>query len=548
MFSSALQTIVAGLHGLPPDTRRVDWESVHGLAEAHGVTALLHAAWHGSGDVPEAVLTSWAHVRHLNALRGIRACRQRDMLVHDLRQRGISCLVLKGAALAQIWYQDLSLRPFLDIDLWLPQRDADVAREVLVAAGYGELTDGSPHHGLPLHRRDLPCAVELHRDLTALPLRVAPDFAEFAARSMAIESTDIRILGPEDALFHLCLHLVQHLGRAHGWRLRDLYDIRCHLERFAIDWPAFQALIEAHESRRLCAAVLGLAHLVVGADVPVERIEGTAALELLHMPIPGTLHHRRRADFLAAALRGDVRRTTSIVHAAASEWVGAERGIVPPGEASMSRPRAIPTLRDWHSIYRRLRQWAPEVSVWHEPERLMLTLLDDSSAPTGARPAAIPAALRSPLLVVLLLGACMVLGRMVRVFRVTGRSMEPTLHPGRRLVVDLLSYRFRCPRRGEIVLLAGGAGRPDLGVKRIVGLPGELIEMRSGRVYVDGMRLRDDHPLVRNRARVRSLRLGPGQYFVLGDNRPVSVDSRRWGPIPERVIVGRVRNARAKQR
>ncbi len=122
---------------------------------------------------------------------------------------------------------------------------------------------------------------------------------------------------------------------------------------------------------------------------------------------------------------------------------------------------------------------------------------------------------------------------------VYGQSMEPNLHPNQRLIVDKLSYRLHAPQRNDIVVV----DLPEMDemlVKRIVALPGETVEVRSGTVYVNGTAMPEpyDHDLTAYD--MAPLTLGPLAYFVMGDNRGNSNDSRSFGPITRDEIVGRV--------
>jgi signal peptidase I len=146
-------------------------------------------------------------------------------------------------------------------------------------------------------------------------------------------------------------------------------------------------------------------------------------------------------------------------------------------------------------------------------------------------------------------------------YRIPSPSMEPTLHcakpvahcQGRfsdRVVADRLAYRFGDPERGQIVVFNAplGAERCELGagdsvfVKRIVGLPGELISEREGTIFVDGKRLIEPYvdPSLRGGHDGKWPRVAPGHYFVLGDNRIHSCDSRTWGTVPRYDLIGPV--------
>jgi signal peptidase I len=141
-----------------------------------------------------------------------------------------------------------------------------------------------------------------------------------------------------------------------------------------------------------------------------------------------------------------------------------------------------------------------------------------------------------------------------QMFYIPSGSMVPTLQIGDRIVVDKLSYHLHGVHRGDIVVFARppleSAAYADL-VKRVIGLPGDTISSIDGRVYLDGAPL--DEPWLPNPYPVSSPSPMPdafslshpytvpaGEYYVMGDNRTNSEDSRYFGPIPEQLIVGKM--------
>lgn len=123
---------------------------------------------------------------------------------------------------------------------------------------------------------------------------------------------------------------------------------------------------------------------------------------------------------------------------------------------------------------------------------------------------------------------------------VYGRSMEPNLEERQRLIVDKFTYRFiHAPRRNDIIVIK----LPDMDellVKRIVGLPYETIEITNGIVYINGLPVDEPFPHDPYPQSMVERHLGPLEYFVLGDNRGNSNDSRSFGPIKRENIKGRV--------
>lgn len=129
-------------------------------------------------------------------------------------------------------------------------------------------------------------------------------------------------------------------------------------------------------------------------------------------------------------------------------------------------------------------------------------------------------------------------------FIVNGSSMDSTFLDGEYLIVDELSHRFREPERGDVLIFKYPEDPSKYFIKRLIGLPGETIDIKSDTVTVInkehplGMVL--DEPYIHSRSLGNDrVTLGPDEYFVMGDNRLVSSDSRVWGPLPKSDLVGR---------
>jgi len=130
-------------------------------------------------------------------------------------------------------------------------------------------------------------------------------------------------------------------------------------------------------------------------------------------------------------------------------------------------------------------------------------------------------------------------------FFVKFSSMEPNFHNGDYLIVDELSYRFRSPERGEVIVFHYPLNPKELFIKRVIGLPEEAIKIKDGDVFVgdgeDGKILEENYLPENNFTPGNiTLALKSDEYFVLGDNREHSSDSRMWGPIKESSIIGKV--------
>ena len=126
-------------------------------------------------------------------------------------------------------------------------------------------------------------------------------------------------------------------------------------------------------------------------------------------------------------------------------------------------------------------------------------------------------------------------------FRVQGPSMNPNLVTSELVLVSKLSYMKSTPSRGDVVVFRKPGGNSEDLVKRIIGMPEETIEIRTGRVFVNGLEIDESDYIARpGNSVVPPVRVPAGSYFVLGDNRSVSEDSRRFGSVPLAAIVGEV--------
>lgn len=134
----------------------------------------------------------------------------------------------------------------------------------------------------------------------------------------------------------------------------------------------------------------------------------------------------------------------------------------------------------------------------------------------------------------------------IQPFFVLGASMEPTFHNGDYLIINEISYFVGQPSRGDVIVFRYPYNTKEYYIKRVIGLPGETIEIHSDRITIknnehpEGFALREAYlpPEITGGDIVKTL--GPDEYFVLGDNREASSDSRSWGPLKREFITGKV--------
>ena len=126
-------------------------------------------------------------------------------------------------------------------------------------------------------------------------------------------------------------------------------------------------------------------------------------------------------------------------------------------------------------------------------------------------------------------------------FVIPSASMEPTLVPGDRVMVNKLVYRLTDPAPGDIIVFRYPRDPRTIYIKRLIAVGGQTVELRHGQLFVDGHRVIEDY-LPENPGGggdFGPVRVPPDTYFVMGDNRDNSQDSRVWGPVPKENLVGK---------
>ncbi len=138
---------------------------------------------------------------------------------------------------------------------------------------------------------------------------------------------------------------------------------------------------------------------------------------------------------------------------------------------------------------------------------------------------------------------------LIQPFYVKGASMEPNFHDHEYLIIDEISYRFNEPARGQVIVFRYPKDPQEYFIKRIIGLPGEEVQIKDGQVKIfnafnpDGLVLKEAYlpdGLGTYDNSESLITVGANEYFVLGDNRPASKDSRSFGPVDKSFITGKV--------
>jgi len=126
------------------------------------------------------------------------------------------------------------------------------------------------------------------------------------------------------------------------------------------------------------------------------------------------------------------------------------------------------------------------------------------------------------------------------IFIVDGSSMEPSFKDGQYLIVNRLAYLFEKPKRGDVVILRFPGREKEKYIKRVIGLPNETVEIKDGSVFINGEKLNETYLKFQTQTEpALTETLSENEYFLLGDNRANSNDSRIWGNCPKENIIGK---------
>ncbi len=128
---------------------------------------------------------------------------------------------------------------------------------------------------------------------------------------------------------------------------------------------------------------------------------------------------------------------------------------------------------------------------------------------------------------------------LIQNFRIEGTSMEPNLHDGQYLIINKFVYYLHPPERGDIVVFHYPKNPRRDFIKRVIGLPGEKVEVKGKHLFINGEEIEEPYTLYTGNYAWGPKRLGEDEYFVLGDNRNSSSDSHNWGSLPGDAIIGK---------
>lgn len=255
-----------------------EWEAIAALSLAHGVSTLLLERLRSRAEtpcIPASILTDFEAVRVRTAMRNLRLYTELAIVMRALREHDLPFILLKGAHLAELVYENLSLRGMGDVDLLVRESHLAAVKEAIRGLGYSQyiktaekMKSTSAHHLVPFEKEGA-APIEVHWTLPAIA-RVGAEPAELWERARPAEIAGCRafVLAPDDLLLHTCVHASLH--HRFGIGLRPLMDIAAILARYngALDWDRLHCSAEQWHLSKSVSLTLRVARELVGAPVP----------------------------------------------------------------------------------------------------------------------------------------------------------------------------------------------------------------------------------------------------------------------------------------
>ncbi|MBM2840101.1 MAG: hypothetical protein HW412_629 [Bacteroidetes bacterium] len=257
-----------------------DWEEILREARVHGIIPLLNerlSSFRPTPLVPKNIEKALKESSIAIAFRNTKLYQALEKVLKKLEAGSIPVLVLKGAHLAELVYENIALRPMDDIDLLVHKQDLSKTEEALLGLGYVHTETKppvtSPHHLTPFVKSG-EAAIEIHWTIPPSDLfRIDVDGIWERSRTATISGVATRVLGPEDLLLHLCLHASVH--HRFGIGLRPLCDIAETVRRYEseLDWDELQQRSRGWGAVTAVYLTLRVAAELVGAAVPKTILE-----------------------------------------------------------------------------------------------------------------------------------------------------------------------------------------------------------------------------------------------------------------------------------
>jgi hypothetical protein len=264
------------------------WDSARAVGRAERVGGLLHRALAPLAIAPPAVMDALRQSRRTIGVRNLRLMHKLAVCLRTLAEAGLPVVVLKGAALAQAVYRDVSLRPMVDVDLLVRRADLAAITAILVELGYSADRVETHPGAVAEHESELPfckpgdsaIAIDVHWTLFDSPYyqdRIAMDWFWDTAQPMAIADVATRVLGPEALLIHLCGHLALHHGANGLLWWHDIVEV-LSTYRDELDWNEVLARTQMYGLALPMGAVLDGVVENWGVAIPLHVLSALRAM------------------------------------------------------------------------------------------------------------------------------------------------------------------------------------------------------------------------------------------------------------------------------